>query len=183
MSTRALGFRFALRELRAGPEGFYVFIACLVIGVAAIAGVQSLSRGLVASLHADGRYILGGDIAVRTIYAPPAAEQMAFFRTLGRVSGTAFVRAMARRGDESRATLAEVKAVDDHYPLYGALETGDGAGRALDARPQALLANKDGRFGALAAPDLLPRLELPQAKNRADLGRIGGEILHAYRHH
>ncbi len=53
-----LSFIYARRELRAGVRGFYIFLACLVLGTGAIAGVQSLSRGLIDSLHNDGRFIL-----------------------------------------------------------------------------------------------------------------------------
>ncbi|MDB5547065.1 MAG: putative transporter permease protein, partial [Tardiphaga sp.] len=35
----ALPLRYALRELRSGLRGFYVFIACIALGVMAIAGV------------------------------------------------------------------------------------------------------------------------------------------------
>jgi len=35
----ALALRYALRELRGGLRGFYVFIACIALGVMAIAGV------------------------------------------------------------------------------------------------------------------------------------------------
>ena len=39
MSTLFLPVRFARRELRAGTHGFRLFIACLILGVAAIAGI------------------------------------------------------------------------------------------------------------------------------------------------
>jgi len=39
----SLPLRYALRELRGGLRGFYVFIACIALGVMAIAA--SLSRG------------------------------------------------------------------------------------------------------------------------------------------
>ena len=41
-----VALRFAVRELRGGLRGFYVFIACIALGVATIAGVGSLSRAL-----------------------------------------------------------------------------------------------------------------------------------------
>ena len=52
MSGLALAFRLARRELRAGVKGFRVFIACLALGVGAIAGVGSLSESIVAGLRA-----------------------------------------------------------------------------------------------------------------------------------
>ena len=44
--TRWLPLRLALRELRAGARGFYVFIACIALGVMAIAGVGSVAASL-----------------------------------------------------------------------------------------------------------------------------------------
>ena len=35
----SLALRYALRELRSGLRGFYVFIACIALGVMAISGV------------------------------------------------------------------------------------------------------------------------------------------------
>ena len=43
-SHRAPSLRFAWRELRGGLRGFYVFIACIALGVMAIAGVGSFAR-------------------------------------------------------------------------------------------------------------------------------------------
>jgi putative ABC transport system permease protein len=39
-----LAFRFALRELRGGLSGFYVFLACIALGTAAIGGVNAVSN-------------------------------------------------------------------------------------------------------------------------------------------
>ena len=55
--------RFALREMRGGLRGFAVFISCIALGVAAIAGVGSFSRSLGDGLAREGRVILGGDVA------------------------------------------------------------------------------------------------------------------------
>ena len=65
-----LPFKIARRELRTGIKGFYVFLLCLILGVTSITAVKSVSRGLIDNLRHDGRYILGGDVALRTIYNP-----------------------------------------------------------------------------------------------------------------
>ncbi len=46
--TLSLAIRYALRELRSGLRGFYVFIACIALGVMAIAGVGSVAGSLSA---------------------------------------------------------------------------------------------------------------------------------------
>src|SRR4051812_49257253 len=59
---------FALRELRGGLRGFYVFISCIALGVAAIAGVGSTAASLIDGLAREGRVILGGDVAFSLIH-------------------------------------------------------------------------------------------------------------------
>ena len=155
LATRnlALALRFAARELRGGLRGFYVFIACIGLGVMAIAGIGSVAAGLADGLAREGRVILGGDLAFSLSLREAGADERAFLDRRGRVSLAATLRAMAR-ADDGRTALVEVKAVDAAYPLYGEA--------ALDP-PQplaAVLAQRDGAFGAAADPALLARLDL-----------------------
>lgn len=119
MGAFGLAFRYALRELRGGIKGFYVFLACLALGVAAIAGVASLSEGIDSSLSRDGRGLLGGDLEFRLIHRAAGPEEMAWLNAQGRVSTVLQMRAMAHAGD--RRTLVEVKSADAAYPLYGSV--------------------------------------------------------------
>jgi putative ABC transport system permease protein len=148
-----LGFRFALRELRGGLRGFYVFIACIALGVMAIAGVGSVAASLGEGLAREGRTLLGGDVAFSLIQREAKPDQVAFLRSRGEVSIAATLRAMARTGD-GRLALVELKAVDDVYPMLGEL--------IIDPKmPLAeLLAERDGTFGAAADSALLARLDL-----------------------
>src|SRR5262249_57036000 len=113
-----LSLRFALRELRGGLHGFYVFIVCIALGSMAIAGVGSLAASLTEGLAREGRVILGGDLAFSLSLREASAEERAFLDRQGAVSLAATMRAMARAGD-SRSALVEVKAVDGAYPLHG----------------------------------------------------------------
>jgi putative ABC transport system permease protein len=148
-----LAFRLALRELRGGVRGFYVFIACLAVGVMAIAAVGSLTASLTEGLADQSRTILGGDAAFTLIQRQVSPAERAFLTAHGDLSVAATMRAMARTGD-GRAALVEVKAVDRAYPLYG-IATVEPAGD-LDA----LLARRGDAFGAVADPALLTRLGL-----------------------
>ena len=47
--------RLARRELRGGLKGCVVFLACLVLGVAAIAGVGVINAGVLEGLERDAR--------------------------------------------------------------------------------------------------------------------------------
>jgi hypothetical protein len=57
-----LAARLALRELRGGLSGFYIFLACVALGTGAIAGVNSVSQMMTGSIASEGQTILGGDI-------------------------------------------------------------------------------------------------------------------------
>jgi len=148
-----LPLRYALRELRGGLSGFYVFIACIALGSMAIAGVGSLAASLGEGLAREGRVILGGDLAFTLIQREAAPNERAFLQSHGALSVAATLRAMARSAD-GKATLVELKAVDAAYPLYGEAKL-DPAIPIADA-----LAQRDGAFGAAADPVLLARLDI-----------------------
>lgn len=152
-SNAALVLRLALRELRGGLRGFYVFVACIALGVMAIASVGSFSRGLTEGLARQGRVILGGDLSFILIQREATAEELAFIRTLGRTSIVATMRTMARTAS-GNATLVEMKAADDVYPLYASVETEPADGLA------SLLEKRSDVFGAIVDPVLLARLDL-----------------------
>src|ERR1700704_2107414 len=118
LSSSALPLRLALRELRGGLRGFYVFIACIALGVLAIAAVGSFSQSPADGLARQGRVILGGDEAFSLIQREATPVERAFLAAKGDVSGVATLRAMARTADGQPA-LVEAKAVDGAYPLYG----------------------------------------------------------------
>ncbi|MCE1235554.1 MAG: FtsX-like permease family protein [Hyphomicrobiales bacterium] len=131
----AAAVRLAGRELRGALRrslrGFGVFVACLALGVAAIAGVGALGRAFEATLAAEGDAILGGDLAFAVNHRPLEPAQKAHLAAFGRTSEIATLRAMARTVDGDRTALVEAKAVDAAYPLVGRLALADGTdGRA-----------------------------------------------------
>ena len=67
MSLR-LAARIARRELRGGVAGFRVFLACLALGVAAIAGVGMVRSAIETGLTEQGAILLGGDAQAEFTY-------------------------------------------------------------------------------------------------------------------
>src|SRR3954454_878301 len=116
----SLALRYALRELRGGLRGFYVFIACIALGVMAIAGVGSVAASLSEGLTREGRTLHGGDVAFSLIQREAKPDEIAYLRQRGEVSVAAALRVMARSGD-GKLALVELKAVDSNYPMLGEL--------------------------------------------------------------
>ncbi|MFV0473985.1 MAG: ABC transporter permease, partial [Pikeienuella sp.] len=154
-----LALRFALRETRGGLKGFRVFLACLALGVAAVAAVGSVRAAIETGLADQGREILGGDAELRLTYrrADPA-ERAAAAAVAREVSEIVDFRSMAvaksRISGEIERGLTQVKGVDGAYPLHGevALEPAMPLAAALAAR--------DGRAGLVMAGALIDRMGL-----------------------
>lgn len=157
-----LSLVYARRELRSGVRGFYIFISCLILGVAMISAVASVSQGMSDSLRHDGRYILGGDLAIRTPHAPVTDALLDFLHTdMGaRTSIITETRAMARHDKSDMAGIVEIKAVDSAWPLYGQAVFLDKNGAEMTTSAQDIFsADANGVFGAAVEKDILVRLD------------------------
>ena len=169
-----LSLRLARRELRGGLRGFRIFLACLMLGVAAIAGVGSLSQAVLSGLQANGRALLGGEMELRLTHRAATPEESAWLSDNSRrLSQTAELRTMARNPAEGGSRrLVELKGVDPSYPLHGNLvsEPVEPNGNTVG-----LLAPRDGVWGALVDRGLLARLGL-SVGDRLGIGEIEYEI-------
>jgi putative ABC transport system permease protein len=154
----------ARRELRGGLRGFVVFIACLALGVMAIAAVGLIGAGIRAGVERDAATLLGGDIEIESVHAPLPQEELDRIVPPGsRVNLTVDTNVMASTGGE-RVT-AFLKAVDDAWPLYGQVR--------FD--PPMTVAEALGDGGAAVERGLLTRLGL-QVGDTVTIGAADFEI-------
>ena len=167
MTSFSLAWKLARRELRGGLKGFRIFFLCLLLGTAAIAGVESLSDAFLTGLRESGQTFLRGDVAITMVHRPASPQELAFLARYGRLSSNVSMRSMAyalRDGKQAERELVEVKAVNDAWPLFGkpvftpAQSLGD-----------VLHCEDDGICGAAAEQSLLDRLHV----GRGDLLRLG----------
>lgn len=156
MSLR-IATRIARRELRGGLRGFRIFLACLLLGVGAIAAVGTVRVSIEQGLQQEGATILGGDAEVSFTHRSAGdAEQVWLGNTAQSLSEIIDFRSMAvvKRGDTIETGLTQIKAVDNVYPLYGAVVL-------KPAMPLAsALAEKGGLPGAVMQQILVDRLGL-----------------------
>ncbi|SOH92319.1 putative ABC transport system permease protein [Monaibacterium marinum] len=148
----SVAWRIARRELRGGLRGFYIFLTCLALGVAAIAAVGSVRSGIEAGLTQEGAALLGGDAQAEFTYRFASDEERAWLDQIALdVSETVDFRSMAVVGDERG--LTQVRGVDDLYPLYGSviLEPAMYIAEALEMRDLP---------GAVMQPVLAARLDI-----------------------
>lgn len=149
-----LPVRLAWRGLRGGRAGWFTIVACLMLGVGAIAASLSLDYSLRRALSDDARALLGGDAELRLTYRPPSEQELTFLKSAGDLSQSAEMRVMARTLKDGRQTLAELKTIDQAYPLFGTVDLAP-----VQSLTQAV-ARKGDEWGAAAEQDLLDRLGL-----------------------
>ncbi|TMV10141.1 FtsX-like permease family protein [Ruegeria sediminis] len=152
-----LAARLARRELRGGLRGFRIFLACLALGVAAIAAVGSVRAAIEAGLRQEGAALLGGDAELEFTYRFASDREREWMKgTALNASEVVDFRSMAvtERAGQTERALTQVKAVDSAYPLVG----------QVALRPEIplaeALAGTDGLPGAVMERVLVDRLGL-----------------------
>ena len=151
----AVAWRLARRELRGGTRGFRIFLACIVLGVAAISGVGSLAEALRAGLAGNARALLGADVELRVAARGATNDQLAWLRDNSETLITVReMRTMAYATASPARTLVELKGIDPAYPLYGSVTLSPPIplAEALEVR--------DGAPGAVAEKTLFARIGL-----------------------
>ncbi|EPN2769413.1 putative ABC transporter permease subunit YbbP [Klebsiella aerogenes] len=155
--------RWFWREWRS-PSLLIVWLA-LSMAVACVLALGSISDRMEKGLSQQSREFMAGDRTLRSSREVPA-EWLAQARTLGLTVGEQLNFATMTFAVDT-PQLADVKAVDDTYPLYGTLETAPAR-----LKPQ--------RGSVLLAPRLMALLNLKTGDN-IDVGdatlRIAGEVI------
>lgn len=122
VSDLRIAARLARRELRGGLRGFRIFLACLALGVAAIAAVGTVRASIQAGLEREGAALLGGDAEVEFTYRFARDNERAWLDGIATdLSAVVDFRSMVVVDHDEGAErgLTQVKAVDSAYPLVG----------------------------------------------------------------
>jgi putative ABC transport system permease protein len=163
--VNGLVFRIAGRELRAGVAGLWIVLACLALGVTAIAAVGTLRSSVAEGLARDGTRILGGDLSIDGGAQELPDRLRGWLRARQIIySDVTTLRTMLVAPSGSRL-LIELKAVDAAWPLIG-------AARMDPAQPVGT--------GLLVDPSVLERLGVvPGSELRLGNGpvKIDGQLL------
>lgn len=129
MNDWRLAWRLARRELNLRFRGLRLLLACLFLGVGALAAIGSLTRAIDDELARRGSAILGGDVEFAASQRTATPTEHAAMARFGTVSDTVRMQSMAVRGTTS--VPIELKGVDAVYPLYGTLALRSGGSAAV----------------------------------------------------
>lgn len=146
------------RETRAVWRRLLFFYVCVAIGVGAIVAIRSVIQNVRVTIMGEAHAIFGADVLVSTSRPWQPATRQAIDAALAGRRGIARTEVIetstmvrAERADRPGARMVELKAVEEGFPFYGALELESG-------RPYAHALLADG--GVLVQRDLLLQLNL-----------------------
>jgi len=168
LSSWALAWQFARREISGSLGRFRVFLGALLLGVAAIGTVGSVAESMRSGISDNARILLGGDIEFSSLHTPPDPAIIEVAKRFGAVSKVVQMRAMLQT--QSARKLVELKAVDSQWPLVGTSAIAPDIGLANALMDDAIIAD----------PSLLRSLDLAPGDS-ARLGnlevRVSAELL------
>jgi len=124
--SAAFSLRMAWRETRGAWRHFTVFFGCVALGVAALVSVGTFAANLDRTLAREARALTGGDLELRSARPLDQAERAALAGLEPAGAVTTSIRelaAMVRDPVRGTTLLAELRAVEREYPLYGRVET------------------------------------------------------------
>src|SRR5262245_17577523 len=150
--------RMAARETRASWRRLLFFFICIAVGVAAIVALRSVIQSVREVIGGEARSLIAADVLIATNRDWTPDVRAAIDRHLAEAGATGRTETielptMVRPEDRTRqiAKMAELRAIQPTFPLYGAVELQGG-----QAYSHALLAN----HGVLVRPELLTSLNV-----------------------
>ncbi len=117
-------FKMALRDSRRNRGRLLLFIASIVIGIAALVAINSFSENLQKDIANEAKSLLGADLVVDGNQpAPDSIQQL--FDLLGpaRQSETVSLVSMAYFPKSGGTRLSQIRAQEGAFPFFGKLAT------------------------------------------------------------
>ena len=93
----SLAWHFARCEIRGSVARLRVFLAALMLGVAAIGAVGSVARAMRAGIDDNARSLLGGDFELSSLHIPPEQQVLGLTENIAARSDIVQMRAMLGR--------------------------------------------------------------------------------------
>lgn len=116
-------FTMALRDGRASGKKLFLFMASIILGIAAVVAIESFSDSLKANINNQSRSLMGADFIIDSNH-PPNERVQGIMDSLGGARGSEINFASMALFPKNGATkLVRVRGISEDFPFYGALET------------------------------------------------------------
>ncbi|MAO65173.1 MAG: hypothetical protein CL666_09255 [Balneola sp.] len=116
-------FKMAWRDSRSNRSKLFLFMAAIIVGVAAQVAITSFRANLNESIESQAKELLGADLEVER-NAPLQEEVQAVLDSLGGDVSTALeFNSMALFPKNGNTRLSQISAIEGDFPFYGDLIT------------------------------------------------------------
>ena len=142
----------ALRDSRRQRGRLLLFVASIVIGIAALVAINSFGENLQADIDREAKTLLGADVRLDNNFAlPDSLETLVESWSTARSTQLSFV-SMIQFPKNGGTRLAQIRAAEGEYPYYGKLVTTPAAAAAGYQAEQGVLIEKTLALQYDAAP-------------------------------
>ncbi len=115
--------KMAWRDGRASGKKLFLFMASIILGIAAVVAIQSFSDSLKSNISSQSRSLMGADYIIDSSQ-PPNERVLEIMDSLGgaRAKEINFA-SMALFPKNGTTKLVRVRGISEGFPFYGELET------------------------------------------------------------
>ena len=114
--------KMAWRDGKASGKRLLLFMASIILGIAAVVSIQSFSQNLKENIAAQSKELMGADYIIDSNQLPTEKVQK-IIDSLGSSGREVSFASMAAFPKNGATKLVQVRGIEGGFPLYGALET------------------------------------------------------------
>lgn len=119
----SLLLKMAWRDGKASSRKLVLFMASIVLGIAAVVSIQSFGENLKENIALQSKAMMGADFKI-DMDDPPSEEVLAIIDSLGGAGAREISFAsMAAFPGKGGTKLVQVRGIEGGFPFYGELET------------------------------------------------------------
>lgn len=116
-------FKMAWRDGRSSSQKLILFMASIVLGIAAVVSIQSFGENLKSNIGNESKALMGADFKIDSNY-PPNEKVQSIMDSLGGYQAREinFV-SMAAFPSNNASKLLQIRGIEGSFPFYGEIET------------------------------------------------------------
>ncbi|MGB5499156.1 MAG: FtsX-like permease family protein [Maribacter sp.] len=112
----------AWRDGKASGRRLFLFMASIILGIAAVVSIQSFSENLKKNISLQSKALMGADFKIDSNQLPNEKVQ-GIIDSLGAAAMEVKFVSMAAFSKGSATKLVQVRGIEGDFPIYGELET------------------------------------------------------------
>lgn len=143
-------FKMAWRDGKASSRKLALFMASIVLGIAAVVSIQSFGENLKENIDLQSKSLMGADFIIESD-SPPNERVEEIIDSLGGADAREInFASMAAFPKNGTTKLVQVRGIEGDFPFYGKLET----------NPESAVAEFRSRDAALVDATVMAQLEI-----------------------